>query len=116
MKKTCVLCQEDKLLSEYDRDSSIKSGYRARCKLCRSNIEAARKSAKKSGTDVRSATSAVIERRKRSVQDRERDLYSEANRNAIRRLIEAHELEFHRFVHEERMALGVKPKWVQLTG
>lgn len=114
--KQCNLCKETKALDQFDKDTSISSGYRGRCKPCRSAIEAERKRAKKNGTNTKVAGIEAARKRHVSNEEMERQKYSEANQNAIKRLLRIHEAEFRMIVEEERRRVGVKPKWVAATG
>lgn len=114
--KQCNLCRETKPLDQFDKDGSIASGYRGRCKPCRSAVETERKRAKREGTNTKVAGIEAARKRHISAEDAERKKYSEANQNAIRRLIRIHESEFRMIVEEERRRIGVKPKWVVATG
>lgn len=114
--KQCNLCHESKPLDQFDRDKSIASGYRGRCKPCRSAVETERKRAKRAGKNTKVAGIEAARKRHVSMEEQERLKYSEANRNAIGRLIRIHESEFRMIVEEERRRLGVKPKWVAATG
>lgn len=115
MTKTCNLCKLDKNIDEYDKDSSIKSGYRGRCKPCRTIVERERRAAKRAGTDTKVASKHAANLVTDNEVEKQRRLISEANQGAIKRLLRAHEDEFKRFVEEERVRLGVAPKWTSLT-
>lgn len=113
--KTCNLCRETKPLSSFDKDGSIASGYRGRCKTCRRVVEAEARAAKRAGTSTKVASIEAARTRHVSEEDRQKSLLSQANRNAIQRLIRIHEEDFKMYIREERVRLGVQPKWIPAT-
>lgn len=84
--KTCTLCKENKLLSEYDKSDRAKSGYKSRCKQCIADTKQIKSMKKELDSNTE----------------------QKANESAIRRLIKNHSSEFLTLVTQERMALSRK--------
>jgi hypothetical protein len=100
-KKTCRVCGETKPLSEYHKDRTRGDGYKARCASCMS----------------RRNLSRTQERQQHSKANAQRDeRKSVARVVAIKRLVEAHTVEFQKLLADEYVKAGVDPTWQPLVG
>lgn len=104
--KRCSRCREykavcdDLSVSGFQKDRSVPGGYKSACRQCRS-LE------NKENTRRRSEPVRRL--------SPEEQLASDANRYALKALVERHKTEFMKLVASERRRLGFSPEWISLS-